>query len=140
MGRVRGGGFVWGGRLRPPSSATKFLTVEELVKVITCGLCAGSFITDCSFFFEASGTTVSIRFNYFHCRSHLAQFPGNHIARHRRTHQQDPLPSNLLPQTINHRFGNILGGTTETFNPISSAALRVEGPMVATFRCDNFSV
>src|SRR3954468_11930268 len=42
-----------------PSSLTKFLTVEELVKVTTCGRRAGVLITCCKRLREALGTTVS---------------------------------------------------------------------------------
>src|SRR6266567_4564890 len=46
-------------RPRPPSSATKFLTVEELVKVTTSGLRFELFMTARNRLFDEAGTTVS---------------------------------------------------------------------------------
>src|SRR6267154_3455625 len=67
IGPIEANWIVWGGLAvnengsfpRMPSSATKFLTVEELVKVTMCGLRLGFFITASNRFRDDTGITVS---------------------------------------------------------------------------------
>src|SRR5579872_6781618 len=76
-------------RALSPRRARKLLAVDELVKVITCGLDAGSLKSLSSFSLAPSGTRVSYASITSTC-SHFLQLVRQDVPRNFGPNQQDP--------------------------------------------------
>ncbi len=101
---------------RGPSSSTKFFTVEELVKVTTCGRLFGILQRGRRRARETLRHDGFVGFDDVDVSSRFAQFAGDDVAGDLGADQQDALPFYFSLQTADDGFGDVFLGNDVDFD------------------------